>query len=46
MVDELCRVSGVAVPKAVEEIRGAQVRHSLECEVDDMKDTIGRILGV
>jgi len=46
VVDELCRVSGVAVPKAVEEIRGAQVRHSLECEVDDMKDTIGRILGV
>ena len=46
VVDELCRVSGVAVPKAVEEIRGAQVRHSLECEVEDMKDTIGRILGV
>lgn len=46
VIDELNRISGVAIPKAVEEIRGAKVRHTMECDVNDMKDTIGRILGL
>ena len=46
VIDELNRISGVPVPKAVEEIRGAKVRHTMECDVDAMKDTIGRILGL
>ena len=46
VIDELCRVSGVEIPKAVEEIRNAQIRHKLECDVQDMKKTVAKILGI
>ena len=46
VIDELCRVSGVEIPKAVEEIRNAQIRHNLECDVQDMKKTVAKILGI
>lgn len=45
VIDELCRVSGVAIPQAVEDIRGAEVLHSLECDVDGMKAAAAQILG-
>lgn len=46
VVDALSRLSGVAVPKAVEEIRHAEIRHSRECTVDGMKETVKNILGI
>lgn len=44
LVDELNRISGVAVPKAIEEIRSAKVLHNIVCEKDEMKETVCRIL--
>lgn len=46
LVDELNRISGVAVPKAIEEIRTAPVLHDTAVEVDQMKDTVKRFLGL
>lgn len=46
VIDELCKVSGVDIPPAVEEIRNAQIRHNLECDVADMKALVSEILGV
>ena len=45
VVDELARVSGMAVPKAVEEIRTAPIRHTAECDVADMEKQVAGILG-
>lgn len=36
LVDELEKLSGVKVPRAIEEIRSAPVRHKTVCEVDEM----------
>ena len=46
LIDELEKVSGVAVPNAIEEIRNAQILHTRECDVDKMKETVKAILGV
>ena len=46
LIDELSRISGVEVPKAIEEIRTAPVRHKTVCEVKDMKKTVKEFLGV
>ena len=46
IIDELCIVTKVPVPRAVEEIRNAQIRHKKECDVDAMKETVAEILGV
>ncbi len=46
LVDELSRISCTNVPKAVEEIRSAQIRHTRECDADCMKDTVKEILGI
>lgn len=40
LVDELSAISGTEVPKAIEEIRTAPVRHKTVCEVKDMKKTV------
>lgn len=45
LVDELSAISGVAVPKAIEEIRTAPVRHKTVCEVQDMKKIVKNFLG-
>ena len=44
LVDRLSVVSGVKVPKAIEEIRNAEVRHTMVCDKDKMQDTVIRIL--
>lgn len=44
VVDALSSLSKVAVPKAVEEIRNAPIRHNTECDVDKMKATVKDIL--
>ena len=46
LIDELEKVSGVAIPNAIEEIRNAQIRHTKECDVDKMKEAVKEILGV
>ena len=40
LIDELCKVSGVAVPKAVEEIRNAPVLHDKVIEKDQMEEAV------
>lgn len=46
IIDELCKASGVEIPKAVEEIRNAEIRHHMECDVEAMERTVAGILGV
>ena len=46
LVDELCRISGVEIPEAINEIRNAPVLHDRVCEKDQMKDTVRNILGL
>ena len=46
LVDELSRISGTEIPKAIEEIRNADIRHRRECGADQMKETVKEILGV
>lgn len=46
IIDDLCRASGVPIPKAVEEIRNAEIRHRRECDVPDMEKTVAELLGV
>ena len=46
LIDELEKVSGTKVPKAVEEIRSAPVLHDTVCETEDMQKTVEKILGL
>ena len=46
LVDELCRLSGVKVPKAIEEIRTAPVRHNTVCDKEAMPDEVKKFLGI
>ena len=46
LIDELSRISGTEVPRAIEEIRSAEIRHHRECDADRMKETVQEILGV
>lgn len=46
LVDELSRIGNVAVPKAIEEIRSAEVLHDTVCEVEDMPKVVKKFLGV
>ena len=45
-IDALCKASGVAIPRAVEEIRNAKIRHTRECDAADMENTVAEILGL
>ncbi len=44
LIDELCRISNVPVPNAIEEIRTAPVLHKTECEKDEMKQAVKNFL--
>ncbi|MGO5051120.1 threonine synthase [Lachnospiraceae bacterium LCP25S3_G4] len=44
LMDELQKISRVTVPRAIEEIRDAEVLHTIECDVKDMKDTVKELL--
>ena len=46
LVDRLNQISFVPVPKAIEEIRNAPVRHTMVCNKEDMQETVIQILGV
>lgn len=44
LLEELKRVSGTELPGAVREILNANVLHSLECDVDNMEQTVRNLL--
>ncbi len=44
LIDELAKVSRVAVPKAIEEIRTAKVRHNTVADVAEMPQVVRNIL--
>lgn len=46
IVDALSRLTGTAIPAAVDEIRSAPVRHNLECDAEKMEETVKNILGI
>ena len=46
LVDELSRISGTEIPKAIEEIRNADIRHTRECDAAEMKQAVREVLGV
>lgn len=46
LIDELKKVSGTEIPRAVEEIRNAKVLHTMECDADKMEETVKAILQV
>ena len=46
LVDELEKLSQVAVPNAVQEIRDAKILHTRECDADKMKETVKEILEI
>ena len=46
LLSELNRISGIPVPQAIEEIIGAEVRHHLECDADQMQETVSEILKI
>ncbi|MFR5601873.1 MAG: threonine synthase [Lachnospiraceae bacterium] len=45
IIDDLCQASHVAIPRAVEEIRNAPIRHHRECDAADMEAEVADILG-
>ena len=46
VIAEMSKTSGVPVPRAVEELRGAAVRHTTECDVNQMKQTVKTLLNI
>ncbi|MCD8046898.1 MAG: threonine synthase [Clostridiales bacterium] len=46
LVDELSRLANVTVPRAIEEIRSAEVLHDTVCETDEMEAVVCRFLNV
>ncbi|MCD7862169.1 MAG: threonine synthase [Lachnospiraceae bacterium] len=46
LADRLCKLSGVKIPAAIEEIRTAPVLHDTVCEKDDMVDVILKFLQI
>ena len=46
LVDELCKLSGVKIPKAIEDIRSAEIRHNIVCDKEEMENEVKKFLGV
>ncbi|KAI4447061.1 Threonine synthase [Eubacterium plexicaudatum ASF492] len=46
LADELSRLTGLKMPKAMEEIRTADIRHRTECEVAEMPQIVRNFLKV
>ena len=45
-IDQMNKLSGVKIPRAVEEIRNAEIRHRRECDRDEMEAVVAEILGL
>lgn len=46
LIDELEKISCVAIPNAINEIRNAEIRHTRECDADKMEETVKEILDI
>lgn len=46
LADELAKLSKVAIPKAIEEIRTAPVLHDIVCDTEKMQETVEKILNL
>ena len=46
LAEELSRLSGTKIPKAVEEIKNARILHTRECDANEMEETVKEILGL
>lgn len=46
LVDELCKLSSVKVPQAIEDIRTAPILHTRVCDVTEMKASVSDILNL
>lgn len=46
LIDELERISNVKIPRAIDEIRRAEIRHQMVVEPSEMPQTVLNILGV
>ena len=46
LVDELSKLGNVKVPNAIEEIREAKILHDTVCDVDQMENTVKKMLNV
>ena len=46
LIDELSRISGTSIPRAIEEIKNAPVLHDKVIEKDQMKDAVKEFLGI
>ena len=44
LVDELSKLGNVKVPNAIEEIRDAKILHNTVCDVDQMENTVKKML--
>ena len=44
LIDDLCKISNVEIPQAIEDIRTAPVLHKTECDIDEMKTVIAGFL--
>lgn len=44
LIGELEKTSATEIPNAIKEIQNAEIRHTLECDVDQMKNTVKAIL--
>ena len=44
LIDELNKISGVAIPQAIEDIRSAPVLHDTVCDKSEMEATVKSIL--
>lgn len=46
LLEELKRVSGVEMPRAIKDILDADVLHNIECDADRMEETVKQILNI
>lgn len=46
LLSKLEEVSGVEMPQAIKDILNAEIRHQIECDPEDMENTVKKILGV
>jgi threonine synthase len=46
LIDELCRISGTKIPRAIEEIRNAPVLHDKVIKKDEMEAAVKQFLGI
>ena len=44
LIDSLEVISGVDIPKAIEEIQNAEILHNIECDPEEMENTVKNIL--